>query len=114
MKWHACDNPNEPGSSLVHLYELIQPKLTTLVELRLRINVIRTRTYDVFDLQLPKPVADTLRTFEYRPQSADESILDSIPAILPHLTKLSIRWGNDFTTTCGRFVQFFLLLTQWY
>jgi hypothetical protein len=33
--WNANDNPNELESSLAHLYELIRPTLTTLVELRL-------------------------------------------------------------------------------
>jgi hypothetical protein len=89
ISWNANDNPNEPGSSLAHLYELIRPTLDTLVNLRIDI--------DDFDLQLLKPTADTLRTFEYTLQSADESILDTIPAILPNLTKLSINWNNMFT-----------------
>jgi len=84
--WDADDNPKEPRSSLAHLYELIRPSLTTLVELKIN-------PFDVFDLQLLKPAADTLRTFEYTiVGGADESILDTIPAILPHLTKLSITW----------------------
>ena len=50
-----------------------------------------------FDLQILKPTANTLRTFESTLQRADESILDTIPTILPHLTKLSIKWENAFT-----------------
>ena len=94
--WNVDDNPNEPGSSLAHLYELIRPTLTTLVKLR-----IYNEPGEIcgdFDLQLLKPTADTLRTFEYTLQSADEGILDTIPAILPHLTKLSIKWDNLFMT----------------
>ena len=90
--WNASDNSDEPGSSLAHLYELIRPTLTTLVELKLDTDI----PLDVFDLQLLKPTADTLRSFEYTlVQSDDVSILDTIPSILPHLTKLSITW--DFS-----------------
>ena len=78
----------EPGSSLYHLYEFIRPTLTTLVELRI------DGLIAYLDLQLLKPAADTLRTFEYTVQRVDESILDTIPTILPHLSKLSIRWEN--------------------
>ena len=95
ISWNAIDNPNEPGSSLAHLYELIRPTLTTLVKLRIDNEPIEF--HGDFDLQLLKPTADTLRTFEYTLQSADDSILGTIPAILPHLTKLSIRWDNLFT-----------------
>ena len=56
----------------------------------------RNELSGVFDLQLLKPAADTLRTFEYATQGADESRLDPIPTILPHLTKLTINWGKDF------------------
>ena len=92
--WHAYDNSNEPGSSLAHLYELIRPTLTTLVELKMDNGFLGD-----FDLQLLKPAAHTLRTFEYTLLSADESILNTIPAILPHLTKLSIKWENTFIFT---------------
>lgn len=47
MGWNAKDNPNEPRSSLAHLYELIWPTLTTLVELRLNTRI----SLGVFDLQ---------------------------------------------------------------
>ena len=89
IRWYAEDNPNEPGSSLAHLYELIRPTLTTLVKFRIDF-------CGNFDLQLLKPSAVTLRSFEYTLQSADEGILDTIPAILPHLTKLKITWGYSF------------------
>ena len=88
--WAADDNPNEPGSSLAHLYELIRPTLNTLVELR--IDNDPEVFHGNFDQQLLKPTADTLGTFEYTLQSADESILDTIPAILPRLTKLNVIW----------------------
>ena len=92
--WNAIDKPNEPRSSLAHLYEFIRPTLTTLVKLKIY-NEPEVFGGD-FDLQLLKPTANTLRTFEYALQSADESILDTIPAVLPHLTKLSIIWDNLF------------------
>jgi hypothetical protein len=92
--WNAEDNPDEPGSSLAHLYELIRPTLTTLV--KLRIDMKPDELLGDFDLQLLKPTADTLRTFEYTLQSADESILDIIPAILPHLTNISIESKHSF------------------
>ena len=93
VRWNPYGKPpNESGSSLAHLYELIRPTLTTLVELR-----IDNSSDDDFDLQLLKPCTDTLRTFEYTLQSADESILEAIPVILPHLTKLSIKWENSYT-----------------
>ena len=94
--WKVDDNPNEPGSSLAHLYELIRPSLTTLVKLAIQNSVSVFR--GDFDLRLLKPAADTLRTFDYTLQStADDSMLDTIPEILPHLTKLSITWNYSFT-----------------
>ena len=90
--WYADDNTNEPGSSLAHLYELIRPTLTTLVHLTIDNGLLPY----VFDLHLLKPAADTLRTFYYTLQGDDESILDTIPAILPHLTNLTIIWINLF------------------
>jgi hypothetical protein len=90
INWDVYDNPNEPGSSLAHLYELIRPTLTTLVKLR-----INNSYNNDFDLQLLKPAADTLRTFKYILQGVDESILDTIPTILPHLTKLTIKWEKS-------------------
>ena len=110
INWYADDNPNEPGSSLAHLYEFIRPSLTTLVEFRIELRY-------VFDLQLLKPTADTLRTFEYTLYSphpcADESILDTISSILPHLTKLSIKWNNVQTeqSILWKACTFFFLLS---
>ena len=92
--WNAHDNSNEPGSSLAHLYEFIRPTLTTLVELKMDNGLLGD-----FDLQLLKPAADTLRTFKYTLLSADENILYTIPAILPRLIKLSIKWENTYTVT---------------
>ena len=95
ITWHACDNLNEPGSSLAHLYELIRPTLTMLVELK--IDHTPDELLGDFDLRILKPTANTLQTFEYTLHSVDESILDTIPTILPHLTKLSIKWENSIT-----------------
>jgi hypothetical protein len=97
IRWYAYDNPNElgdlSGNLLAHLYELIRPTFATLVELRID-NMLGLGD---FDLQILRPSADSLRTFECTLQSLDESILDTIPTILPHLTKLSIKWDNVFT-----------------
>ncbi|KAJ3513399.1 hypothetical protein NLJ89_g2961 [Agrocybe chaxingu] len=95
ITWHVDDNPNEPGSSLTRLYALIRPSLTTLA--KLRIDNSPEKFGGDFDLQLLKPAGRTLRTFEYTLQSSDDSILDTIPDIFPHLTKLSIQWDNLFT-----------------
>ncbi|CAA7262518.1 unnamed protein product [Cyclocybe aegerita] len=95
ISWFVSDNPNEPESSLAHLYELIRPSLVTLV--KLRIDNQPEKFGGDFDLQLLKPAGDTLRTFEYTLQSSNESVLDTIPEIFPHLTTLSIRWDNLFT-----------------
>ena len=95
INWHVYDYQNEPGNSLAHLYEFIRPTLTTLVELRI-FNEPGSLLPDL-DLQLLKPAAHTLRTFEYTLQSNDESVLDTIPVIFPNLTKLSINWENTFT-----------------
>jgi hypothetical protein len=77
ISWNMNDNPNELGSSLAHLYELIRPSLTTLVKLRID-NEPEELGAD-FDLQLLKPAGDPLQTFEYTLQSSDENILDTIP-----------------------------------
>ncbi|KAJ3494050.1 hypothetical protein NLJ89_g10891 [Agrocybe chaxingu] len=95
ISWFVNDNPNKLGSSLAHLYELIRPSLTTLVKLRID-NEPEKFGGDI-DLQFLKPAGRTLRTFEYTLQSSDESVLDTIPEIFPHLTTLSIRWDNLFT-----------------
>ncbi|KAF9479386.1 hypothetical protein BDN70DRAFT_993517 [Pholiota conissans] len=92
--WLLVDNPDEPGSSLAHLYELVRSSLTTLVELRLDIDP--ENLLPDFDLQLLKPAGHTLRTFEYSLQHRDESILYLIPTIFPLLTKLSIQWNNGY------------------
>ena len=34
--WFAYDNSNEPGIAVAHLYELIRPSLTTLIELYIK------------------------------------------------------------------------------
>jgi len=96
INWLAYDNRNELGSSRAHLYEFIRPSLPTLVKLRLKNERLNDLLFK-FDLQLLEPSANTLRTFEYTLHSADESILETIPAILPHLTKLAIKWDDHFT-----------------
>ena len=112
--WDVEDMPNRPGSSLARLYEFIRPTLTTLVELRIGDGNHSWDKYcGDFDVQQLKPAANTLRTFRCTLQSCNESILDTIPAILPQLTNLSIIWdiplraGNRFTTifwkACAKF-----------
>ena len=85
ISWYLDNSSNAPGSPCAHLYELIRPSLTTLVELR-----IEYTPYPNFDLQLLKSTGHTLRVFEYNLQINDEIILHTIPEIFPHLTKLTI------------------------
>ncbi|KAF9479390.1 hypothetical protein BDN70DRAFT_932634 [Pholiota conissans] len=94
IRWNIGDNPNEAGSSLAHLYELLRPSLATLVELR--IDVDPQYLLPDLDLQLLAPAGGSLRIFEYSLQHRDESILDTIPVIFPHLTKLTIQWSNMY------------------
>ena len=96
--WRAEDILNKPGTSLAHLYEFIRPTLTTLVELEILFE--NDELIGDLDLQLLKPAANTLRTFKYALRSSDESVFDTIPAIFPHLSKLSLSWENLDTIYC--------------
>ena len=96
--WCANDTLNKPGTSLAHLYEFIRPTLTTLVELEIVFE--NDQFIGDLDLQLLKPAANTLRTFKYTLQSPDESVFDSIAAIFPHLSRLSIKWESFYMTYC--------------
>ena len=96
--WCAVDTLNKPGSSLAHLYKFIRPTLTTLVELEITFE--NGPPIGDLDLQLLKPAANTLRTFRYTLRSTDESVFDTIPAVLPRLQKLSIKWEKLYTVYC--------------
>jgi hypothetical protein len=95
ISWDAYDNPNEQRSSLAHLYELIRPTLTTLV--KLKIDNELSSSY-VFDLQILKPTANTVQTFEYCLQGDDESILVRGPLLGPTLGMLSYRLRSFYST----------------
>ncbi|KIM43360.1 hypothetical protein M413DRAFT_69374 [Hebeloma cylindrosporum] len=93
IKWNINDNPDEVGSSLAYLYELIRPSLSTLVQLSVNYSPDPETHRDHFDLKFLEPARETLRVLDYALQP-DESVLELIPEILPHLKKLSIKWLN--------------------
>lgn len=93
ISWFVNDNPDEPGSSLAYFYGLIRPSLSTLVELSINYAPDPECLGSDFDLKLLKPAGETLRVFSYALQP-DESVLEVIPEIFPHLMKLSIEWEN--------------------
>ncbi len=92
--WYLSDDPNVPDSSSAHLSELIRPSLTTLVELK--IDNQGAKLGADLDLQLLRPAGNTIQIFEYTLQNHDDTILNIIPEIFPHLVKLSIKWSNRF------------------
>ncbi|KAF9483966.1 hypothetical protein BDN70DRAFT_873103 [Pholiota conissans] len=92
ITWPSNDIPDEPGSSVAHLFALIQPSLTTLVELF--VDYTPEELSAPLDLRLLSPAGNTLQVFEYTLQSPDDKILDIIPEIFPDLTKLAITWDN--------------------
>ena len=94
IHWNLYDNQREPGSSSTHLYNLIRPSLTTLVELR--ITRLPEQLLVNFDLRLLQPAGDTLRVLQWFVPSHDESILDIVPEILPNLVTLKIEWSKRF------------------
>jgi len=93
ISWYIADNFEEPGSSLGYLYGLIRPSLSTLTDLTINYNPHAEYLGGDFDLKFLKPAGETLRVFEYTLQP-DESVLEVIPEIFPHLVKLSIKWEN--------------------
>jgi len=95
ISWYLNDNlaDSEAGSSIAYFYGLIQPSLSTLVELTLNYTPHDEYLGGDFDMKFLKPAGETLRVFEYTLQP-DESILEVIPEIFPHLIKLSIKWEN--------------------
>lgn len=90
--WTIGDSPNEPGSSVDHLYHLIRPSLNTLVELKIE-NSPEEVGPDL-DLRLLTNAGETLRVFDYTMQHLDETVLDTIPEIFPQLQKLTLAWSN--------------------
>jgi hypothetical protein len=93
ISWFVNDNPDEAGSSLAYFYGLLRPSLSTLVELSINYDPHEEYLGGDFDLKFLKPAGETLRVFEYTLQP-DESVLEVIPEIFPHLIKLSIKWEN--------------------
>ncbi|KAG6826819.1 hypothetical protein H0H92_014288 [Tricholoma furcatifolium] len=89
IRWSGNDSPSTPGSSLDHLYHLIRPSLSTLVELRIE---NYPETGNDLDLRLLRQAGETLRVFDYSMRNHDEGVLDLIPEIFPHLTKLALQW----------------------
>ena len=70
------------------LYDLILPSFSTLVELRIRFpEASASCTFDLLPL---KPVGKTLQKFFYKAHVFDPGLLDTIPAVFPHLTTLEL------------------------
>jgi len=93
IRWYITDKFEEPGSSLAYLYGLIRPSLSTLTDLTINYDTLAMHPEGPFDLKFLKPAGETLRIFEYTLQP-DETVLEVIPEIFPHLVKLSIKWEN--------------------
>ncbi|KAG6826149.1 hypothetical protein H0H92_000957 [Tricholoma furcatifolium] len=87
--WSGNESPSTPGSSLNHLYHLVRPSLSTLVELRIENS---PETGNDLDLRLLRKAGETLRVFDYNMRNHDDSVLDLIPDVFPHLTKLALQW----------------------
>ena len=93
ISWDLADKFDEPGSSLAYLYGLIRPSLSTLTDLTINYNPHAEYLGGDFDLKFLKPAGETLRVFDYTLQP-DESVLEVIPKLFPHLVQLSIKWEN--------------------
>ena len=86
ITWYIGDNPN---SSLGHLYPLLRPSLTTLVEL------IISGPQSSQGLELLRPAGATLRRFTYILDDEDGRILDVIPEVFPGLSYLALGCRGD-------------------
>lgn len=90
--WKVDDADEQPGSAHRSLYDLIQPSLSTLIDLCINDRPLRAGFN--LDLRLLEPAGHNLQTFEYSFRSLDESVLYTIPVLFPHLSKLKIEWYN--------------------
>ncbi len=97
VRWNRSDHDDQPGSAYDHLYDLVRPSLSTLLDLE--IDHCPYIHGPNFDLQFLKPAGNTLRSFRYWVVSDDQSIFDHIPVLFPHLNKLDIRWSKYMPRT---------------
>ena len=72
-----------------HIYDLIRPSFSTLVELEIYPGPVVLDPV-ILDLLPLRPVGRTLRKFVYRLDGFDPDILDTIPDVFPHLTTLEL------------------------
>jgi len=93
--WNLRDHVDQPGSAYDHLYYLVRPSLSTLVDLQIE---HYPRLGPKFDLQLLKPAGNTLRSFRFLAVGDDQSIFYDVPVLFPHLIKLDIRWSQHTPT----------------
>ena len=80
---------NSVISHHAHIYDLIRPSFSTLVELEIYPGSVK------FDLLPLRPVSRTLRKFAYKVDGFDPDVLDTIPDVFPHLTTLKLVVWNS-------------------
>ena len=96
-------------SNNAHVYDLIRPSFSTLVELEIYPGSV------VVDLLPLRPVGSTLRKFVYGGNGFDPDILDTISDVFPHLTTLELTVWNrsrDFRWKVRNQLAFFLLTSS--
>ena len=76
-------------SHYAHIYDIIRPSFSTLVELEIYPGPVVLDPV-ILDLLPLRPVGRTLRKFVYRVDGFDPDILDTIPDVFPHLTTLEL------------------------
>lgn len=82
------DGHGRRGSSLAHLYELIQPSLETLTVLKLYLAPAMVETKIDFDLAFLKPAGTNMRVFRYKTYFPNPDVLRILPEIFPNLREL--------------------------
>jgi hypothetical protein len=95
VAWHVSDDPNEPGSCLKHLYELIRPSLDTLVELSIvdhdpdsALTATAPHFLDLRRLR-GRPCHD-MRKVTYKTYGPDAEALFAFADVFPNLIELDV------------------------
>ena len=119
MHSHHANLTHDADSTLLlshhtSLYDLILPSFSTLVELRIRFpEASVSRQLNLLPL---KPIGGTLQKFFYKAHTFDPNLLDTIPAVFPHLTTLELMFWEtpqDADSLWKVRSQFFLLTSGW-
>ena len=79
-------------SHYAHVYDLIRPSFSTLVELEIYPDSVQFGSMAI-DLLPLRPAGGTLRKFVYK-AGFDPEMLDTIPDVFPHLTTLELTVRN--------------------